>query len=71
MPTAEKNPTRLRRKPWVSEVTGYSETYIDEKDKLDPTFPRRVQIGPRAGAWVEDEVLAWVENIIRQRDAAA
>lgn len=62
---------KLRRKPWVSETTGYSESYIDEKEKLDPTFPRRVSIGPRAVAWVEQEVLDWVEARIRQRDEAA
>ena len=62
---------KFRRKPWVAATTGYSETYIDEKEKLDPTFPRRVSIGPRAVAWVEQEVLDWVEARIRLRDAAA
>ena len=62
---------KFRRKPWVSDVTGYSETYIDEKERTDPTFPRRAKIGPRAVAWVEQEVLDWIEARIRQRDQAA
>lgn len=33
-------------------------------------FPKPVPIGPRAVAWIEDEVVAWQEAQIAKRNAA-
>jgi prophage regulatory protein len=36
----------------------------------DPTFPRPVKIGARASAWVESEILRWIEERIAARGGA-
>jgi prophage regulatory protein len=58
--------TKLVRLDAVKSITGRSRSRI----YADPEFPRPVKIGPRAVAWVEDEVRAWVEERIRQRGPA-
>jgi prophage regulatory protein len=57
---------KLMRLQAVKEITGLSRSSI----YADPSFPKPVKIGERAVAWVEDEVLAWVEERIAEREAA-
>ena len=57
---------RLVRLSAVKEITGLSRSTI----YADPTFPKSVKIGDRAVAWVEDEILAWVDARIEAREAA-
>ena len=33
------------------------------------TFPAPVKLGPRASAWVENEVASWIQTRIAARDA--
>jgi len=54
---------RLLKLPEVENITGKGRTSIYS----DPTFPRPVKIGPRASAWVESEVIAWIESCIASR----
>ncbi len=54
---------RLIKLPEVESITGKGRTSIYS----DPTFPRPVKIGPRASAWVESEVMAWIESRIATR----
>jgi len=57
---------RLLKIPEVESITGKSRTSIYS----DTTFPRPVKIGPRASAWVESEVMAWIESRITTRQTA-
>jgi prophage regulatory protein len=56
---------RLLKLPEVERITGKGRTSIYN----DPTFPRPVKIGPRASAWVESEVMSWIEARIASRQA--
>ena len=57
---------RLIKLPEVERITGKGRTSIYS----DSTFPRPIKIGPRASAWVESEVTAWIESRIAKREAA-
>jgi prophage regulatory protein len=35
------------------------------------TFPKSVKLGGRTQAWVKDEVDAWSESLLQERDDAA
>jgi prophage regulatory protein len=63
----EQPPTqyRLIKLPEVKRITGKGRTSIYS----DPSFPRPLKIGPRASAWVESEVIAWIESRINEREA--
>lgn len=51
---------RIRRKPWVTEVTGLSpSTY--RRLELAGQFPKRIKLSKAAVGWIESDVLAWVE----------
>ncbi len=36
----------------------------------DPTFPKPVKLGERASAWISNEVIAWMQARVAQRDVA-
>ena len=57
---------RLLKLPEVESITGKGRTSIYS----DPTFPRPVKIGLRASAWVESEVMSWIESRIATRQTA-
>ena len=57
---------KLLRLNAVKEITGLSRSAI----YADPSFPKSVKIGERSVAWVEVEVLAWVNDRIAAREAA-
>lgn len=57
---------KLMRLQAVKETTGLSRSSI----YADSSFPKPVKIGERAVAWVEDEVLNWVDERIQAREAA-
>ncbi|MDP7156620.1 MAG: AlpA family transcriptional regulator [SAR324 cluster bacterium] len=61
---------RLIRLPEVESLTGYRRSRIYDFVKQG-TFPQPLKIGPRATAWVEDEVQGWIDARIEQRDNAA
>ena len=68
---------RLIRLPEVLSRTGYGRTTIYRKME-DGSFPRSVKLGgppidpnvfdSRAIAWIEDEVVQWIESRIEERD---
>jgi len=64
------NPKKFLRLPDVLERTGYKRTTIYEMIKAG-NFPAPVHLGPRAVAWVESEVEAWMQERIDARDQAA
>ena len=65
-----ENPKKFLRLPDVIERTGYKRTTIYEMIKAG-NFPAPVHLGPRAVAWVESEVEAWMQERIDARDQAA
>jgi len=45
----------------------YSAAHIDRLEKAG-RFPKRVQLGPCRVGWVESEILAWLDERIKERD---
>lgn len=66
----EDTMNRLLRRPEVERATGLSRSRIYQLMD-DGKFPRPVEIGPRAVAWVEAEVAEWNNARIAERDSAA
>ena len=60
---------KLIRLPEVLSMTGRGRSSIYEMI-ASGNFPRPVNIGRAAVAWVESEVVAWIEERIAERDAA-
>jgi len=50
---------RIRKSPWVCDITTHSRTTIWRLEK-EGKFPKRRQIGNHAVGWIESEVLAWI-----------
>lgn len=61
---------RLIRLPAVKARVDLSKSSIYQMVR-EGAFPRPIKIGPRACAWLEDEVDAWIEDRIAQRDGDA
>jgi len=61
------NTKRLLRGNDVRMVTGLGRSSIYAMIRAK-TFPAPVSVGPRAVAWVEDEVQQWITDRIRERD---
>jgi prophage regulatory protein len=59
---------RILRLPEVEAVTGKKRSQIYE-DILNGRFPAPVPLGERAVDWIEDEVAAWQNARIAERDA--
>jgi len=59
--------SNLMRLPKVMKKTGFSEPWIYRLMSQN-RFPRPIKLGPRAVAWVEEEVDAWIEARIAERD---
>ncbi|EAA7252794.1 AlpA family transcriptional regulator [Salmonella enterica subsp. enterica serovar Newport] len=57
---------KLIRFPKVIEMTGRSRTRIYADIKSE-TFPKPIRIGPRSIAWVEQEIIDWLEERKKQR----
>ena len=65
-----KPPNRFLRLPEVIQISGYRRSTIYEMIKSGK-FPAPVHLGPRAVAWLESEVEAWMQDRIDDRDQAA
>lgn len=62
-----RRPLRLLRRKEVEERTGLGEWALDELERAGQ-FPKRVKVTPRAVAWVEHEVEAFIAQRIAERD---
>ncbi|MGC0016535.1 helix-turn-helix transcriptional regulator [Ralstonia pseudosolanacearum] len=58
---------RLIRLPEVTHMTGLGKTAIYNYIKLGE-FPRPVKLG-RTSCWVESEIVEWIAELVRRRDA--
>ena len=65
MEPTKKNFIRL---PEVINRIGYKRTSIYEKI-AEGTFPAPIKLGPRAVAWVSEEIEKWMDARIAERDA--
>jgi len=54
--------------PTVMDLTGYRRTSIYQK-VAEGTFPAPVKLGPRAVAWVSEEIEKWMDARVAERDA--
>ena len=54
--------------PTVMDLTGYRRTAIYQKI-AEGTFPAPVKLGPRAVAWVSEEIKEWMDARVTERDA--
>lgn len=70
MTNQTKTTQRLMRMNEVIRITGLSRSSIYDRMNAG-RFPKSVSLGCRSVAWVESEVMDWVENQIAQRDEVA
>ena len=54
--------------PTVMDLTGYRRTSIFDK-VAEGSFPAPVKLGPRAVAWVSEEIEEWMDARIAERDS--
>ncbi len=57
----------LIRLPDVEAKVGFKKSFIFEAVK-NGTFPKPIRLGHRKTLWVEDEVDAWIQARIHERD---
>lgn len=57
---------RLLSKKQVCGLVVYSPAHIARLEKVG-LFPKRVQLGKCRVAWLEDEILGWIEDKLRKR----
>lgn len=58
---------RIIRTNEVLAKTGHTRSTFYRLQRTDPTFPRRVQLGPRCVGFFEHEVDAWISSVTEQR----
>ena len=58
---------RILSKKDLRQLVLYSPAQIDRLEKAG-RFPKRVRLGPCRVGWVEEEVLAWLEDRLRARE---
>jgi prophage regulatory protein len=56
---------RIIRLRAVRERTSLSKSTLRSLEAAGQ-FPRRIQLGPRATGWYEDEVSAWIDSLQRK-----
>jgi prophage regulatory protein len=65
-----EHPLKASRKPAVKARTGLSDSSMYEAMERG-TFPKPIKIGPKAVAWLDHEIDAWLEARIAERDGVA
>ncbi len=57
----ERKKRKILRSKQTQELVGLGPTTIYRKEKAGE-FPQRVQLGPHAVGWYEDEVIDWINS---------
>jgi prophage regulatory protein len=60
---------RILSKKDLRAMVLYSPAHIDRLEKAG-RFPKRVQLGPCRVGWVESEVLAWLDQRLKERGSS-
>jgi prophage regulatory protein len=68
MPEPELQPRPMMRRPAVKATTGHSDNALDALIAKGE-FPSPVKIGPRSVAWFVDEIVAWQQARVAEREA--
>jgi prophage regulatory protein len=58
---------RILRKGAAAAKTGYSKSHLDRLARLG-LFPKKVQLGPAAVGYLEDEADRWLAERVAERD---
>jgi prophage regulatory protein len=66
----QRRPRRFLRLASVVEVTGLPQSSVYELASQG-RFPKQVRISDRAVAWIEDEILDWIDARIAERNGGA
>lgn len=53
--------SNIIRKSQLREATGFSPRHIDRLEK-EGHFPKRLQLGPKAVGWLEEDIIEWLSN---------
>jgi prophage regulatory protein len=64
MSASEHHPRRLYRLRQVKQFVPFGTSWIYALEARGD-FPKRIQLGPRAVAWVADEIEEWVAERVR------
>ncbi len=67
-PPSGANPDRVLREREVLAISGRSRAQR-WRDERAGKFPRRIQLGPNAVAWLESEIYAWLAARANERGA--
>jgi prophage regulatory protein len=59
---------KILKLPAVVEITGKCRSGIYQ-EIADGTFPKQINLGPRAVGWLESEIQAWIDSRIQSRDS--
>lgn len=60
----------ILRLPAVESLTGYKRSHIYRLARAG-SFPKPIALGPGAVGWVKAEVIAWIEQRIRESRAGS
>ena len=63
----EKFQSQIIRLKQVKAMTGLSRTTIYRFMSINE-FPKQIKLGPKSSGWLLDEVDAWIQNQIKNRD---
>jgi len=61
---------KILKLPKVIDLTGKCRSSIYQEIS-NGTFPKQINLGPRAVGWLESEILDWIESRIQARDEVA
>jgi prophage regulatory protein len=64
MPAASPSPTRLLRLPEVIKRVGLRRSAIYQR-MSEGRFPKCRALGPKCSVWIEAEIDAWIEEVVR------
>jgi prophage regulatory protein len=58
---------RIVRYPKVEDLTGLKHSAIYDRIGKG-TFPKPIALGPKAVGWLEEEIFAWIDERVVERD---
>ena len=58
---------KILKLPAVIEITGKCRSTVYQEIS-EGTFPKQINLGPRAVGWLESEIQEWIMSRIQERD---